>query len=105
ARRLDADPNLIAVDLHHGHDDVVADDDLLSQLPAQNQHGSLRLWWWRGVESPHAGRGRSEDYRTQHAWSMPERCSAPEVVCKSKIGLYLKCNAILGRGVRKPLRV
>src|SRR3954470_14545429 len=38
-RRFDADPNLVAVDLHHRHDDVAVDDDLLVQLAAQNQHG------------------------------------------------------------------
>jgi hypothetical protein len=38
---FDTDPNLIPVNLDDGHQDVVADDNLLSQLPAQNQHDHL----------------------------------------------------------------
>src|SRR5271157_3042188 len=38
---FDTDANLVAVDLDHRDDDVVTDHDFLTQLPAQNQHGSL----------------------------------------------------------------
>ena len=38
---LDADANLVAVNLDHRDDDIVAYDDLLTQLPAQNQHWTL----------------------------------------------------------------
>jgi hypothetical protein len=41
SRGFDSDSNLIAVDLHDGHNDVVTNDDLLAQLPAKNQHGFL----------------------------------------------------------------
>jgi hypothetical protein len=41
AGRLDANANLIAIDLHYRDPNIVADHDLLTQLPAQNQHGHL----------------------------------------------------------------
>ena len=41
ARRLDADPDLIAVDLHDRDHDAVADHDLLVHLAAQDQHDFL----------------------------------------------------------------
>lgn len=40
ARSLDTEANLVAVDLHDGHDNVVADYDLLTELPAEHQHES-----------------------------------------------------------------
>src|SRR5262245_41981371 len=44
-RGFDPDPDLVAVNLDDRHNDVITDDDLLAQLPAQNQHGYLPLWW------------------------------------------------------------
>jgi len=41
--RLDADANLIAVDLDDSDNDVVTNDDSLAQLPAQNQHDQLQV--------------------------------------------------------------
>jgi hypothetical protein len=41
AGRFNPNADLIAVDLHNGDDDIVTDNDLLAQLPAQNQHGDL----------------------------------------------------------------
>src|SRR5579871_3280776 len=41
ARRLDADPDLIAVDLHDRDHDAIPDHDLLVHLAAQDQHDFL----------------------------------------------------------------
>jgi hypothetical protein len=38
---FNSNPNLIAVDLYNRDNDIVTDDDLLTQLPAKNQHGDL----------------------------------------------------------------
>src|SRR5271157_318365 len=48
---FDTDTNLVAVDLDHRDDDVVTDHDLLTQLPAQNQHGSLPVVVKTSIES------------------------------------------------------
>src|SRR5437879_4630598 len=36
--RLEPEGDLVALDHHHGHADVVADDDLFTRLAAQDQH-------------------------------------------------------------------
>src|SRR5262249_33966374 len=40
-RRLDTQPDLVAVDLHHRHHDVPIDHDLLIDFAAQDQHQDL----------------------------------------------------------------
>ena len=41
--RFDPEPDLITVDLHDRHHDILTDDDFLTELPAENQHDSLSL--------------------------------------------------------------
>src|SRR5262245_52520295 len=41
AGSFDADSDLIPIDLHHRDSNVLTNDDFLTQLPAQNQHGHL----------------------------------------------------------------
>jgi len=36
ARRVDADPHLVALETHHRDHDLVVDDDLLANLPRQD---------------------------------------------------------------------
>src|SRR5439155_23582744 len=36
--RIDPQADLVAADLHHGHRDVIVDDDAFVLLPRENQH-------------------------------------------------------------------
>src|SRR5262249_44109333 len=84
-RRLDTQPDLVAVDLHHRHHDVPVDHDLLIDFAAQDQHQdlldslarrSIRFRFPRVAGNPHSpprsegSSGRPGSVRVRPRWDI-----------------------------------
>ena len=82
ARRLDAEPNLIAAHLEHRHDDLVPDHDALVRTTREHEHGVLPPWRppWAPFRSIRIGptRGRASSW-TRACRSLASRASCRAV--------------------------
>ena len=65
ARRLDAEPHLIAANFEHGHDDLVPDHDALVRTSREHEHGVLPPW--RPPWGPASSIGRANHARLNAA--------------------------------------